>query len=146
MPDATPRVRVAAYVLRRRPDRPTELLVFDHEADLPPGTHVPAGGVALGETLEQAVIREVREETGLHDARIVRILGDDHTVHPIRGFARHTTYLQLTADPATPDAWNHQVTGTGRDEGMTFRCRFVPLPLTFHLADGQDAWLHRLDI
>ena len=44
MRELTVRIRVAAYVLRRRVGRSVELLVFDHDADLPPGTHVPAGG------------------------------------------------------------------------------------------------------
>ncbi|MFJ9634709.1 hypothetical protein ACIRU8_44175 [Streptomyces sp. NPDC101175] len=43
MRESTLRVRVAAYVLCQRVGRSVELLVFDHDADLPPGTHVPAG-------------------------------------------------------------------------------------------------------
>ncbi|MFD5596782.1 NUDIX domain-containing protein [Streptomyces griseorubiginosus] len=62
MREPTLRTRVAAYVLRRRAGRPPELLVFDHDADLPPGTHVPAGGVAPAKPLEEAVLREVAEE------------------------------------------------------------------------------------
>ena len=49
----TLRIRVAAYVLRRRAGRSVELLVFDHDADLPPGTHVPAGGAAPEEPLKR---------------------------------------------------------------------------------------------
>ncbi|GAA2494493.1 hypothetical protein GCM10010276_38500 [Streptomyces longisporus] len=45
MRELTLRIRVAAYVLRRRAGGSVELLVFDHDADLPPGTHIPAGGV-----------------------------------------------------------------------------------------------------
>ena len=148
MRELTLRVRVAAYVLRRRPGRPVELLVFDHDADLPPGTHVPAGGVAPGEPLEEAVLREVREESGLTSVRVLRPLAEEHTPHPIRHFPRHTTFFELAVDGDTdiPDAWDHRVTGPGRDNGMTFHCRFEPLPLTFPLADGQDAWLHRLEV
>jgi 8-oxo-dGTP pyrophosphatase MutT (NUDIX family) len=62
MRESTLRIRVAACVLRRRAGRSAELLVFDHDADLPPGTHVPAGGVAPEEPLEEAVLREVTEE------------------------------------------------------------------------------------
>lgn len=142
----TVRVRVAAYVLRRRAGHPVELLVFDHDADLPPGTHVPAGGVAPEEPLEEAVVREVAEESGLTRVRVLRPLAEEHTPHPIRRFPRHTTFFELEVDDDAdvPDAWDHQVTGAGRDNGMTFHCRFEPLPLAFPLADGQDAWLDRL--
>jgi len=147
MRELTLRVRVAAYVLRRRAGRPAELLVFDHDADLPPGTHVPAGGVAPKEPLEEAVLREVAEESGLICVRVLRPIAEEYTPHPIRRFPRHTTFfeLEVDADAELPDTWDHQVTGTGRDNGMTFHCRFEPLPLTLPLADGQDAWLDRLE-
>jgi ADP-ribose pyrophosphatase YjhB (NUDIX family) len=148
MQELTVRIRVAAYVLRRRAGRPVELLVFDHEADLPPGTHVPAGGVAPGEPLEEAVLREVAEECGQAGVRVQRSVAEEHTPHPIRRFPRHTTFfeLEVDGDADVPDVWDHRVTGAGRDNGMTFHCRFEPLPLAFSLADGQDAWLHRLDV
>ena len=72
MRELTVRIREAAYVLRRRVGRSVELLVFDHDADLPPGTHVPAGGVAPEEPLEAAVLREVAEECGLTCVRVLR--------------------------------------------------------------------------
>ncbi|WP_329438011.1 NUDIX domain-containing protein [Streptomyces canus] len=147
MRELTLRIRVAAYVLRRRAGRSVELLVFDHDADLPPGTHVPAGGVAPEEPLEEAVLREVAEECGLTCVRVLRPLAEEHTPHPIRHFPRHTTFfeLEVDGDADVPDAWEHHVTGAGRDNGMTFHCRFEPLPLAFSLADGQDAWLDRLE-
>jgi len=147
MREPTVRTRVAAYVLRRRAGRPPELLVFDHDADLPPGTHVPAGGVAPAEPLEEAVLREVAEECGLTCVRVLRPVAEERSPHPIRRFPRHTTFfeLEVDGDANVPDAWDHRVTGAGRDHGMTFHCRFEPLPLSFPLADGQDAWLGRLD-
>ena len=147
MRELTLRTRVAAYVLRRRAGRPVELLVFDHDADLPPGTQVPAGGVDPDEPLEEAVLREVAEESGLTCVRVLRPLAEEYTPHPIRRFPRHTTYFELEVDDdaEVPDAWDHRVTGEGRDHGMTFHCRFEPLPLSFPLADGQDAWLDRLE-
>ncbi|MFF4788119.1 NUDIX domain-containing protein [Streptomyces griseorubiginosus] len=147
MREPTVRTRVAAYVLRRHAGRPAELLVFDHDADLPPGTHVPAGGVAPAEPLEEAVLREVAEECGLTCVRVLRPVAEERSPHPIRRFPRHTTFfeLEVDGDATVPDAWDHRVTGAGRDHGMTFHCRFEPLPLSFPLADGQDAWLGRLD-
>jgi 8-oxo-dGTP pyrophosphatase MutT (NUDIX family) len=62
----TPRVRVAAYVIRHSQSEP-QLLVFDHIGIPDAGTQIPAGGVRPGETLHDAVLREVAEETGLTD-------------------------------------------------------------------------------
>lgn len=138
-----PRLRVAAYVTRRRGPVP-ELLVFDH-VDVPEaGTQIPAGGVRPGEELETAVRREVAEETGLTDTVVAGILATDRRPHPTTRRRRTTTFFHLRAAPATPDSWIHRVTGTDEDEGMIFACRFLPLPLTVVLADGQDAWIGRL--
>lgn len=54
----------------------TELLVFRHPDA---GVQLPAGSVEPGEKLEAAALREVEEETGLLDARLVARLGTSVT-------------------------------------------------------------------
>ncbi|MDX2675071.1 NUDIX domain-containing protein [Streptomyces sp. NY05-11A] len=96
------------------------------DADLPPGTHVPAGGVAPKEPLEEAVLREVTEECGLACVRVLRPLAEEHTPHPIRHFPRHTTFfeLEVDGDADVPDAWDHHQ----RDARGARQRQDVPLP------------------
>ncbi len=139
-----PRIRVAAYVIRHGATGP-QLLVIDH-VDLPSaGTQVPVGGVAAGESTYAAVLRELAEETGLIDVRVVTELGTDDRPHPVSGLPRRTTYLHVEAPTGTPDEWVHHVTGRGPDTGLRFACRFVPLPLGARLADHQDVFLGKID-
>ncbi|MBO2458228.1 NUDIX hydrolase [Actinomadura violacea] len=138
-----PRIRVAAYVIRQ--SAVPELLVFDHVGMPQAGTQIPAGGVRPGEQLEQAVLREVAEETGLLTASVVRHIAAEDKPHPDTHQPRRTTYFHLHAPATTADAWHHTVHGDGDDTGLTFACRFLPLPLTRPLADAQDAWLGHID-
>ncbi|WP_436739492.1 NUDIX hydrolase [Streptomyces sp. BBFR102] len=141
-PPGTPRLRVAAYVVRRRPV--PALLVFDHVGMAEAGTQVPAGGIRPGEPPERAVLRETAEETGL-TATVVRRLGVEEKPHPQTGLPRRTTFFLLHAPDDAPDTWLHQVGGEGGDAGLTFACRFTLLPLGGPLADRQDAWLAAAD-
>ncbi|MFF4148059.1 NUDIX domain-containing protein [Streptomyces sp. NPDC001698] len=138
-----PRIRVAAYVIRHR--AASELLVFDHVGMPEAGTQVPAGGAKSGEGLEEAALREVAEETGLLTATVVRQIAVEDKPHPDTGQPRRTSFFYLQAPTNTPDAWEHSVHGDGDDAGLTFACRFLPLPLKQPLADDQDAWLGRID-
>ncbi|WP_405401078.1 NUDIX domain-containing protein [Streptomyces sp. NBC_01104] len=138
-----PRIRVAAYVIRDR--AVPEVLVFDHIGMPEAGTQVPAGGVKSGEGLEEAVLREVVEETGLLRATVVRQIAVEDKPHPDTGQPRRTSFFLLQAPADTPDAWNHHVHGDGDDAGLTFACRFLPLPLKQPLADDQDTWLGHID-
>jgi 8-oxo-dGTP pyrophosphatase MutT (NUDIX family) len=52
------------------------LLVFDHVGIPDAGTQVPAGGVHAGESHDDAVLRELAEESGVTNARLVRKLGE----------------------------------------------------------------------
>lgn len=137
------RIRVAAYVLRERES--WELLVFEHAAIPEAGVQIPAGGVRPDEPLEMAVVREVFEETGLHELTVRSRLHTEHKPDPTTGIARTTTFFAVDARAPTPDQWTHPVQGNGTDAGMTFRCRFVPLPLSRALADDQDAGLGLID-
>jgi ADP-ribose pyrophosphatase YjhB (NUDIX family) len=138
-----PRIRVAAYVIRQR--AAPELLVFDHLGMPQAGTQIPAGGVRPGEELEQAVLREVVEETGLRTATVIRPILVEDKPHPDTRQPRRTTYFHLQAPATTADAWHHPVGGDGADAGLTFFCHFLPLPLQRPLADDQDAWLSHIN-
>ena len=61
-------------------DRDRLLLALWNEGDSPRWT-LPGGGVELRETVEEAAVREVREETG-YDVALGRLLGVDTFVVP----------------------------------------------------------------
>jgi len=69
-------LKVTAFIVKNDANTP-ELLLFRHPYA---GVQIPAGTVNPGESPEDAVLREVREETGLKRIRIVKFLGEheDH--------------------------------------------------------------------
>jgi ADP-ribose pyrophosphatase YjhB (NUDIX family) len=120
------RKRISAYVTRERAGQ-TELLVFDHRGMPEAGTQVPAGRVDAHETLEEGVLREVEEETGLA-VEVVRVLAEPEEHDRVHGVGAHaTTAFHAIAASGGPDEWAHPVGGTGMDVGLVFECRWVPI-------------------
>ena len=113
--------RAVAYVTDAR----RRLLVFDHVDDPEPGTQVPAGGVKSGERTDIAVLRELAEESGVTNARIVRKLGEswyraDKGLVPA-GYeeqVHHVFHLHLDEPAAETWRWDD------RDGGTTLVHRF----------------------
>lgn len=72
--------RLAAYAVVVD-DRDRILLALWNEGPEPEWT-MPGGGVELDESVEEGVVRELREETG-YDVRVGPILGADTHVVPV---------------------------------------------------------------
>lgn len=121
------RIRVGAYVTRRKGSGEAELLVFDHQDFPHAGTQVPAGGVEAHEPLGAAVRREVREETGVDDLVAIEALAVQQRPHPTCGQERVTVFFHAETSEQR-DGWTHVVTGDEKDQdsGLVLRCYFVP--------------------
>jgi ADP-ribose pyrophosphatase YjhB (NUDIX family) len=130
------RKRVVGYVTRGR-----DLLVFEHAGVL----QVPAGRIDHDETLEEGLLREVEEETGVTGLGVVGVLADADEVDRLYGVLAHRSWaFHAVVDEAGPDAWAHPVTGTGMDAGMVFPCSWVPLDDRPLLWGKQDPLAERL--
>jgi 8-oxo-dGTP pyrophosphatase MutT (NUDIX family) len=123
--------RAAGYVVHRGC-----LLVNLHAHDDRPweqaGLQVPAGGIAPGETPEAAVLREVVEETGLSEVRVVRYLGgDEYDLRPYRELVSHRHFFHLEVEGTPAAEWEHRERGGAgerrADGGVLLRHDWLPL-------------------
>ena len=95
--------RVVAYVTWEE-----KLLVFEHTDYPEAGIQVPAGRPERNETLDQAVLRETMEETGLINLEIVKYLGSKLIdLKAVNGEIdnRHFYHIEFSGESA--DSWIH---------------------------------------
>lgn len=117
--------KVLAYIVRNSSSG-QELLVFDHRNFPDAGTQVPAGTVKLGEPIENALKREVLEESGISLSSIGRFVGsyewhrnDLNELHK-----RHVFFISLEG---LKDSWQHIVTGSDDDNSLVFDYFWISL-------------------
>ena len=132
--------KAMAYVTRD-----DELLVFEHRDFPEVGLQVPAGSVKEEETPGEAVLREVLEETGLSQVRIVRFLGRySYHMVPYRDEIQDRYVYQLKLDVPAPSTWLHYETHDG--EGLPTAFYFFWLKIDnspidlFFAGQGEFLW------
>ncbi|WP_155858859.1 NUDIX hydrolase [Candidatus Blastococcus massiliensis] len=138
--------RATAFVT----DPAGRLLVFDH-VDQEAGTQVPGGGIHVGESPEDAVLREVAEESGLVDTVVVRKLGEawnrsePGNVPPgLEEHVVHAFHLRLD-DPPRQERWEWEERSGGDVVQHRFAFRWISLEAAAGaLWPAQAMWLHGL--
>ncbi len=132
-----PRRKVFAYIVRMDLPTPKLLASVSWVTD---GFEVPRGGVEPNETLSQAVLREVDEESGLRALRIVKEIGMAHW----QDEEQHFFVLECLQPPIAN--FFHTATGLGIDVGSEFQYCWLDLTPALHtvLVEGCSAFVSAL--
>ncbi len=110
--------KVCAYITHNN-----RLLVFSQPKAPEAGIQVPGGSVEDGETLEEAVLREAYEETGLTGLVINGYLGEQKRLF-LPDETHHRHFFHLTYPHTPPETWEHI---------ERFRSDGNPTPIVFSL-------------
>lgn len=107
---------------------------------------MPAGTVRTGESPEAAVVREVQEETGLTNLRLVRHLGcAEYDVRPSRQEVHERYFFHFVAPQDAPDEWLWHEHHDGLQEPTAFQFWWLPVADGHVLAAGMGALLGSLN-
>ncbi len=101
---------------------------------------MPAGRLDPGEALEAGLLRELHEEAGIDDARIVREIG--RPTLPAE-YENHAYEVRILGAEAA-DLWEHLVQGDGDDAGLVFHYRWERVRLDLELFNRADPVLEQL--
>ena len=134
--------KVLAYITKG-----DELLVFRHRDFPEAGLQVPAGTIEIGERPRDAVLREVCEESGLTEVRVVCLLGQYlHNAAPNRAEVHDRYVYHLEPTYPVSSTWLHyEAHPSMGGPPIAFSYSWMKLDdPELNLAGGQGSLLHKL--
>ena len=137
----SPTRKAYAYITREAAEA-SSVLAFRHRDYPEAGIQVPRGTVDEGEDPAVTVMREVCEECGLCDARLVGLLARDMEAQPDDPDWQWERFFFHLVAPNAPDEWEHTVTGAGEDNGLVFCYFWLPRERLDDLWTGFGDYLH----
>jgi 8-oxo-dGTP pyrophosphatase MutT (NUDIX family) len=108
--------KVGAYIVRHLDGKP-QIFLYSRRYDPDAPLQIPGGGIRSEEAPEEALWRELKEETGFDPLPIIRKIGVSETPWILRSVKRHWYLLDGSS---LPESWIHTVTGDGADQGERY--------------------------
>ncbi|NMH68313.1 NUDIX domain-containing protein [Bacillus sp. RO3] len=134
----TPTKKAYGYVTRVR-DKRTQVLVFRHKGIPEAGIQIPKGTVNQGENTFNAVIREMKEETGIQRFEVEKLISVDYW--ETDDGAVHNRYFYKIVCHEMADEWEHNPTGGGEEKGLTFQFFWISSDEEVELIRGHADYL-----
>jgi 8-oxo-dGTP diphosphatase len=135
--------KVLAYIIRDT-DNKTELLVFRHRDYPLAGIQIPAGTVEEGESLVDATLREVLEESGLSALQVIREVACEDYFHVEKRQFQKRHFFHLKSVNLVLDRWDFVVDSSTHDRGLVLQYYWIPLDHAGCLAGGQGTYAHTI--
>ncbi|MYL49814.1 NUDIX domain-containing protein [Halobacillus litoralis] len=120
-----------------------QVLVFQHPI-AEAGIQIPKGTVDPGEDPQEAVLREMEEETGLRNFHVEQWLAEDLWKND-DGAIHHRFFYKLRVSNAE-DEWDHEPTGGGEEKGLTFHFFWISSSDEVELIRGHGDYLNLIFI
>lgn len=131
-------VRKAYGYVTRIKNGKVQVLVFQHP-NAEAGIQIPKGTVELSEDPANAVIREIKEETGLNDLSLKGLLAEDYWTYD-DGALHHRFFYQINVSEDR-DEWVHYPTGGALEEGLRFKFFWLSSKSEIQLIRGHGDYL-----
>lgn len=130
--------KVLAYIIQNK-----KLLVFTHRDYPDAGIQVPAGTIDPGESPEDAVFREILEESGLKNLSIKEDLGIFEYFHEYKKEWHRRHVFLLHSTETLPEYWSHTVSSGSDDRGLVFNYYWLELEKMHTLAADQGTYFKK---
>lgn len=137
--------KVLAYITKgEEADR--EILVFEQKNNPDAGLQVPGGTIEDDEFLIDALYREIEEETGIprKDLELQGKVNKTNYFPENRDVVYERNIFHLAFTGEEREKWEHHVESDGKDNGMTFCHRWIPVKDLPELAANQDQYIDAL--
>lgn len=136
-------IRKAYGYVTRIKDGKIQVLVFQHPIS-EAGIQIPKGTVNAEEDTYNAVIREVKEETGLMNFEVENLIAEDYWEND--DGAVHNRFFYKINVSSNLDEWDYEPTGGGDEEGLTFHYFWISSKDEVELIRGQGDYLNLIFI
>lgn len=129
--------KVYGYITRLKGNK-IQVLVFRH-SNPEAGIQIPKGTVEVEEDINSAIVREIKEETGLQKFKVEKLIAEDFWKNDDGSIHQRFFYKINVMDAL--DEWEYQPTGGGEEIGLIFRYFWISSQNETELVRGHGDYL-----